>query len=74
MGSQSRGGADRHTAAPISRLLNDLVGPLEATINLLYLIRVSGADAEIRDRFVIVAEDKLQEIVKIMRQYDPSSK
>jgi hypothetical protein len=64
---------DLHTAATVSHLLNDLVGPLEAVMNLLYLIRVSGSDTEVREQFIKVAEDKLQEIVQIMQRYDPAS-
>jgi hypothetical protein len=73
MGSQQFNGEDRPAAAAVSRLLDDLVAPLEIIINLLYLIRVSGADAELRDRFLALADSKLQEIVQVMKRHDPAS-
>jgi len=43
--------------------------PIEAVINLLYLIRASGTDVEVHDRFIAAAEGKMQEIVQIMKKY-----
>jgi len=59
---------DEHTRAAISQLLNKLALPLEAAINILYLMRVTAPHGELHDRLVSVAEQKLQDIVEIMKK------
>ncbi|HYK34934.1 hypothetical protein [Alloacidobacterium sp.] len=53
----------------LTHLLDELTMPIEAVINLLYLIRASGTDVEVHDRFIAAAEGKMQEIVQIMKKY-----
>jgi hypothetical protein len=73
MGSQPANHTARPAAVAVSHLVDDLVAPLEAVVNLLYLIRISGSDAEARERFAILAETKMQEIVQIMKRHDPAA-
>ena len=62
-------GDNDRTKITVASLLNELATPLEAAINVLYLIRASYSDAELHGRLVVIAEQKLQEIVQIMKKY-----
>jgi hypothetical protein len=73
MSSHSDHGGESPPLPVVSQLLHELVLPLEAAINLLYLIRVTESDATARNRFVALAEAQLQEIAQIMAKYTLSS-
>jgi hypothetical protein len=74
MSSRPSSIAELRAAATISHLIDELIEPLESATNLLYLIRAFDSDAESRTRFATVAQDRLQEIAKIIRRYDPASR